>query len=127
MLNSFFFMKRLFLNGLSEVTVRVWAGVVLFLHCSWDGAGFYIWTDDKEMFVLHYLSVWAFSSLSLLFSFPLQFIIIIIIISIIKVFLCQPRGCLTFTPLILSLSQDGGEWLDGAQVPAGVQTSQWPS
>lgn len=36
MLNSFFFMERLFLNGLSEVTVRVWIGVEF---CSFIIAG----------------------------------------------------------------------------------------
>lgn len=36
MLNSFFFMKRLFLNGVSEVTLRVWAGVE---SCSFIVAG----------------------------------------------------------------------------------------
>lgn len=125
MLNSLFFMKRLSqwpVNGLSEVTLRVWAGLEFCsLIVAGMGLGFIFGLMIKK--ILYCISVWAFSPLSSLFSFSLQFIIII---SIIKVFLCQPRRCLTFTPPILSPSHGMGVsgWV---VLRCQLGFSHWPS
>jgi len=64
----------------------------------------------SDCFHLHHLSFLDFVSLSLLFCFTLQFIVVVIINSIIKQLLPQPLSFLTFTlPILFPPSCWGGE------------------